>query len=68
MNYGEEKIVFVFVVFVVSIFDFNIDCCFFFNFFSNFEMMDGLFICIFVMNNILFNILIIKIIEYGLRG
>lgn len=52
MNYGEEKIVFVFVVFVVSIFDFNIDCCFFFNFFSDFEMMDGLFICIFVMNNI----------------
>lgn len=52
MNYGEEKIVFVFVVFVVSIFDFNIDCCFFFNFFISFEMMDGLFICIFVMNNI----------------
>lgn len=50
MNHGEEKIVLASVAFVVSTFDFNIDCCFSFNFFSNLETMDGSLICIFAMN------------------
>lgn len=67
MNHGEEKIVLASVAFVVSTFDFNIDCCFSFNFFSNLETrMDH--ICIFAMNNIWFNILIIKTIEHGLKS
>lgn len=51
MNHGEEKIVLASVAFVVSTFDFNIDCCFSFNFLNNLETMDESLICIFAMNN-----------------